>query len=63
MPPRNFIKLSAPATKEFWKIPVVFEDETLLALDKPTPRNAEVQSDDLPIEMWWSLFLLVHPWL
>ena len=36
MPPRNFIKLSAPATKEFWKIPVVFEDETLLALDKPT---------------------------
>jgi RluA family pseudouridine synthase len=29
------IKLSAPATREFWKIPVVFEDEHLLALDKP----------------------------
>jgi RluA family pseudouridine synthase len=29
------IKLSAPATREFWEIPVVFEDEHLLALDKP----------------------------
>jgi RluA family pseudouridine synthase len=29
------IKLSAPATKEFWEIPVLFEDEHLLALDKP----------------------------
>lgn len=31
----NVIKLSAPATKEFWEIPVVFEDEHLLALNKP----------------------------
>ncbi len=31
----NTIKLSAPATKEFWEIPVLFEDEHLLALDKP----------------------------
>ena len=30
------IKLSAPATREFWEIPVVFEDEHLLALDKPS---------------------------
>jgi RluA family pseudouridine synthase len=30
------IKLSSPATKEFWEIPVLFEDEHLLALDKPT---------------------------
>lgn len=30
------IKLSAPATKEFWEIPVLFEDEHLLALDKPS---------------------------
>ena len=30
------IKLSAPATKEFWEVPVVFEDEYLLALDKPS---------------------------
>lgn len=29
------IKLSAPATREFWEIPVVFEDAHLLALDKP----------------------------
>ncbi len=29
------VKLSAPATREFWEIPVVYEDEHLLALDKP----------------------------
>jgi RluA family pseudouridine synthase len=29
------IKLSAPATREFWEIPVLFEDEHLLALNKP----------------------------
>src|SRR5580698_4489102 len=29
------IKLSSPATKEYWEIPVLFEDESLLALDKP----------------------------
>jgi RluA family pseudouridine synthase len=29
------IKLSAPAVGEFWEIPVLFEDEHLLALDKP----------------------------
>jgi len=32
----DVIKLSAPATKEFWEIPVLFEDEHLLALDKPS---------------------------
>jgi RluA family pseudouridine synthase len=31
----QIIKLSSPATHEFWEIPVVFEDEQLLALDKP----------------------------
>jgi len=31
----NVIKLSAPAAKEFWEIPVLFEDEHLLALNKP----------------------------
>jgi 23S rRNA pseudouridine1911/1915/1917 synthase len=30
------IKLSSPATREFWEVPVVFEDEHLLALDKPS---------------------------
>lgn len=29
------IKLSSPATREFWEIPVLYEDEELLALDKP----------------------------
>lgn len=29
------IKLSSPATREFWEIPVLFEDAHLLALDKP----------------------------
>jgi 23S rRNA pseudouridine1911/1915/1917 synthase len=30
------IKLSSPATREFWEISVLFEDEHLLALDKPS---------------------------
>jgi RluA family pseudouridine synthase len=29
------LKLSSPATREFWEIPVLFEDDDLLALDKP----------------------------
>jgi len=29
------IKLSSPATREFWEVPVLFENEQLLALDKP----------------------------
>src|SRR5947209_981782 len=32
----SIIKLSAPATREFWKIPVLFEDAQLLAIDKPS---------------------------
>ena len=31
----NAIKLSSTATREFWEIPVLFEDEHLLALAKP----------------------------
>lgn len=30
------IKLSSPASRGFWEIPVLFEDEHLLALDKPS---------------------------
>lgn len=30
------IKLSSPATKGFWEIPVLFEDDALLALNKPS---------------------------
>lgn len=29
------IKVSSPATAEFWEIPVLYESDTLLALDKP----------------------------
>jgi len=29
------IKLSSPATREFWEIPILFEDDSLLVLDKP----------------------------
>src|SRR5436190_9715227 len=29
------IKLSSPETREFWKIPVLHEDEHLLVLNKP----------------------------
>jgi 23S rRNA pseudouridine955/2504/2580 synthase/23S rRNA pseudouridine1911/1915/1917 synthase len=29
------VKLSSPATGEFWEIPVLFEDDHLLALNKP----------------------------
>lgn len=29
------IKLSSPETKGYWEIPVLFEDDTLLAIDKP----------------------------
>ena len=32
----NAIKLSSPGTGEFWEIPVLFEDEHLLALNKPS---------------------------
>jgi RluA family pseudouridine synthase len=31
----GFIKLSSPATSEFWEIPILFEDDHLLALNKP----------------------------
>ena len=30
------VKLSAPATHEFWEIPILFEDDDLLALCKPS---------------------------
>jgi RluA family pseudouridine synthase len=31
----SVIKLSSPHTREFWEIPVVYEDEHLLAINKP----------------------------
>jgi len=46
------IKLSWPATKGFWEIPVLHEDEHLLALDKPSdllisPDSTEPDRPDL----------------
>jgi len=40
------IKLSSPETHEFWEIPVVFEDEHLLAIDKPAALLTSPDSDD-----------------
>jgi RluA family pseudouridine synthase len=31
----NIIKLSSPETREFWEIPILFEDDHLMAVDKP----------------------------
>jgi RluA family pseudouridine synthase len=35
-PEGPFIKLSSPQTEEFWKIPVLFEDVDLFAIEKPS---------------------------
>lgn len=43
----SVIKLSSPATHEFWEIPVLFEDEHLLALDKPARLATTPDSEDL----------------
>lgn len=39
------IKLSSPATQEFWEISVLFEDEHLLALDKPAQLAVSPDAD------------------
>lgn len=40
------LKLSSPATREFWEIPVLFEDAHLLALDKPAGLLAAADRQD-----------------
>lgn len=40
------IKLSSPATHGFWEIPVLFEDEHLLALDKPAQLSVSPNAED-----------------
>lgn len=42
----DVLKLSAPATGGFWEIPILFEDEHLLALDKPAGLLAAPEGDD-----------------
>jgi RluA family pseudouridine synthase len=51
------IKLSSPATREFWEISVLFEDEHLLALDKPAGLLASPDRHD-PLQP--SLMTLLH---
>jgi RluA family pseudouridine synthase len=36
MPAGDVIKLSSPTTREYWEVPVLFEDDHLLALEKPS---------------------------
>lgn len=51
------IKLSWPATRQFWEIPILYEDEHLLALDKPggLPTAPAPEAPDRP-----SVALLLH---
>lgn len=42
----RYLKLSSPATREFWEIPVLWEDEALLALDKPAPLLTSPHRED-----------------
>ena len=51
------IKLSSSATHEFWEIPVLFEDEHLLALDKPARLLTSPDAADLARP---SLMKLLH---
>jgi RluA family pseudouridine synthase len=45
-PVPDVIKLSSPATREYWEIPVLFEDPHLLALDKPAGLLTSPDRDD-----------------
>lgn len=51
------VKLSWPATKGFWEIPVLFEDEHLFALDKPAGLALAPDPDNLERP---SLLRLLH---
>jgi RluA family pseudouridine synthase len=51
------IKLSSPATREFWEVPVLYEDGELLALDKPIGLAVSPSRED-PIRP--SLIQLLH---
>jgi RluA family pseudouridine synthase len=51
------VKLSSPATKEFWEIPVLFEDADLLALDKPAGLLVSPDADNIERP---SLMKLLH---
>ena len=60
------IKLSSPATREFWEIPVLFEDGHLLALDKParllTSPDAEDTSRPSLMKLLHGAIAAKKPW-
>jgi RluA family pseudouridine synthase len=49
-PAGAFLKVSAPETREFWLIPVLWEDDRLLAVDKPSglPTSPDRYDPELP---------------
>ena len=60
------IKLSSPATREFWEIPVLYEDEHLLALNKPacmlvSPDRSEPERPNL-MQLLHSGIAQAKPW-
>jgi RluA family pseudouridine synthase len=60
------IKLSSPATHEFWEIPVLFEDAHLMALDKParlltSPDRYDAQRPNL-MKLLHSAISAAKPW-
>jgi RluA family pseudouridine synthase len=62
----NVIKLSAPATRGFWEIPVLFEDGHLLALDKPaglpvSPDRQDLQQPNL-VQLLHAGVAAAKPW-
>jgi RluA family pseudouridine synthase len=54
---RGILKLSWPPTRQYWEIPVLFQDQHLLALDKPSglATSAATDQPDLP-----NLIQLLH---
>jgi 23S rRNA pseudouridine1911/1915/1917 synthase len=62
----TIIKLSSLATREFWEVPVLFEDEHLLALDKPaglltSPDRYDPQRPNL-MKLLHSAIAAQKPW-
>ena len=51
------VKLSSPATSEFWEIPILFEDAELLALNKPSGLRVSPDRNDQALP---SLMKLLH---
>lgn len=46
MTKRNMIKLSSPSTGQYWELPVLFEDESFFAVEKPAKLPTTPDPDD-----------------